>query len=42
MEEKEILGGLPLGSGKILWCVTEMNSKEEIDKLVEVLKEVGA
>ena len=42
LEEKEILGGLPLGSGKILWCVTEMNSKEDIDKLVEVLKEVGA
>ena len=26
----------------ILWCVTEMNSKEEIDRLVEVLKEVKA
>ena len=44
LEEKGILGGLPLTGdkkGQILWCVTEMNTKEEIDTLVETLKEVA-
>jgi len=27
-----ILGGLPIGDG-ILWCCTELNTKEEIDRL---------
>lgn len=36
-----ILGGLPV-SGGILWCATEMNSKADIDELIEVLKEVRA
>lgn len=40
LEENDILGGLPVEGG-ILWCVTEMNSKEEIDKLCEILKEVA-
>ncbi|MCR5794018.1 MAG: aminomethyl-transferring glycine dehydrogenase subunit GcvPA [Solobacterium sp.] len=35
-----ILGGLPLEGGKILWCATEVNTKEEIDKAVSLLKEV--
>jgi glycine dehydrogenase subunit 1 len=35
---RDILGGLPIGGG-ILWCVTEMNTKERIDELVSVLKE---
>ena len=39
LQEYEILGGLPLEDG-ILWCVTEKNTKEEIDLLVELLKEV--
>ena len=38
LEEKGILGGLPVENG-ILWCATELNSKEEIDALV---KEVSA
>jgi len=45
LEEQGILGGLPLSgelSGCILWCVTEMNSKEEIDRLAVILKEVCA
>lgn len=41
LAEKGILGGLPV-SGGILWCVTEMNSKAEIDELVEILKGVRA
>lgn len=40
LEDNGILGGLPIGDG-ILWCVTEMNSKEDIDKLVEILKEAA-
>ncbi|MEA4894308.1 MAG: aminomethyl-transferring glycine dehydrogenase subunit GcvPA [Oscillospiraceae bacterium] len=41
LEEKGILGGLPLEDGSILWCVTEMNTKSEIDALVEILKGVS-
>ena len=32
--ENDILGGLPLEGGKILWCCTEKNSKAAIDELV--------
>ena len=42
LEKHGILGGLPLEGGQILWCVTERNSKEEIDTLVQILKEVAA
>ncbi len=34
LAEKGILGGMPVEGG-ILWCCTEMNSKEEIDALVK-------
>ena len=37
---KDILPGLPLSNNRILWCTTEVNSREEIDWLVEVIKEV--
>ncbi|HHT83894.1 MAG: aminomethyl-transferring glycine dehydrogenase subunit GcvPA [Christensenellales bacterium] len=37
--EKDILAGLKLGENEILWCVTETNSVEDMDKLIEVLKE---
>ncbi len=40
LEAKGILGGLPLPNGGILWCATEMNTREEIDLLVSVLEEV--
>jgi glycine dehydrogenase subunit 1 len=43
LEERGILGGYPLtgaNHGHILWCVTEMNTKEEIDSLVNIVKEV--
>jgi glycine dehydrogenase subunit 1 len=36
LEKEGVLGGYPVGGG-ILWCVTEMNTKEEIDKLTEIL-----
>jgi len=40
LEANDILGGLVIPEG-ILWCATEMNSKEEIDKLVSLVKEVA-
>ena len=39
LEREGILGGYPVDGG-ILWCVTEMNTKEEIDNLVNILKDV--
>ncbi|MDD4571196.1 MAG: aminomethyl-transferring glycine dehydrogenase subunit GcvPA [Clostridia bacterium] len=39
LEKKGILGGYPVDDG-ILWCVTEMNSKAQIDTLVSIIKEV--
>ncbi|WP_411675847.1 aminomethyl-transferring glycine dehydrogenase subunit GcvPA [Caproicibacter sp.] len=39
LEQHGILGGLPLPDGGLLWCVTEYNSKEEIDRLAELLEE---
>lgn len=41
LAEKGILSGLPLEGGRMLWCATETNSKEQIDALVEALKEVA-
>lgn len=41
--KRGILAGLPLCSdmaGHMLWCVTEMASKADIDELVEAVKEV--
>lgn len=37
LADEGILGGLPLEDG-ILWCATEMNSKEDMDRLVSILK----
>lgn len=39
LEQEGILGGYPVGDA-ILWCVTEQNSKAQIDTLVQILKEV--
>ena len=42
LEAEGILGGYPLSAdkeGMILWCCTEMNTKEEIDRVVSILKE---
>ncbi|MFV0353426.1 MAG: aminomethyl-transferring glycine dehydrogenase subunit GcvPA [Oscillospiraceae bacterium] len=41
LEDNGILGGLPVQGG-LLWCVTELNSKEEIDVLCQICKEVVA
>jgi glycine dehydrogenase subunit 1 len=37
LEKEGILGGYPVERGGLLWCVTEMNTKEEIDELAEIL-----
>ena len=42
LEDHEILGGLPLNDHEILWCATEMNRREQIDHLVELIREVTA
>ena len=43
LAQKGILGGYPLSgdlAGCILWCATEENSKEEMDQVIAVMKEV--
>ena len=39
LEKNNILGGLPVDGG-ILWCVTEKVSKETLDKVISIVKEV--
>ena len=39
LEKHGILGGYPLSDKELLWCVTEANTKEEIDKLAQILQE---
>ncbi len=41
LEKHGILGGLPVNGG-ILWCATEKNTKDQIDELVKIVKEVCA
>lgn len=36
LEERGILGGLPIAPGKILWCATELNTKEELEEAAEI------
>jgi glycine dehydrogenase subunit 1 len=39
LEKHGILGGLPIKSNEILWCATETISKEDIDKVIAIIKE---
>lgn len=39
LEERGILGGLPVADG-LLWCVTELCTKEQIDEMAEIVREV--
>ena len=39
LEKEDILGGLPIGEGRMLWCATEMNTAEEIGRAAAVVKE---
>ena len=40
LEKKDVLGGLPLPDGGILWCATELNTKAEMDLVAETAREV--
>lgn len=37
LEDNGILGGLPLDGNRILWCVTEKNTKDDMDRLCDIL-----
>ena len=37
-----ILGGLPLAGNRMLWCATEMNTREEMDRTAAIVREVTA
>ena len=39
LAEKNILGGAEVEDG-ILWCVTELVSREKLDEVVSIVKEV--
>ena len=41
LEKAGILGGLPVKEG-VLWCATEKVSRDELDKAVQIVKEVLA
>ena len=41
LEDAGILGGLPVEEG-VLWCATEKQSREELDRAVAIVKEVLA
>lgn len=41
LETKEFLGGLNLGDGQYLLCATEVRTKEEIDKFVNIVEEAA-
>ena len=40
LDKEGILGGLPTDKG-ILWCCTEKNTRRDIERLAEILKEVS-
>lgn len=40
LEAEDILGGLPVDGG-ILWCATEQNTREQMDKVIRIAKEVA-
>ena len=42
LEEEGYLGGLPVGEDMLLWCATEKNTKAEMDRLAQLVKEVLA
>ena len=42
LEEEGYLGGLPVGEDMLLWCATEKNTKAEMNRLAQLVKEVLA
>ena len=41
LAQQGILGGYKIGTHEILWCATEMNSREEMDKCASICGEVN-
>ena len=41
LSDKGILGGLKLSDTEILWCATELNTKEQMDAVIEIVKGVS-
>lgn len=39
LREHNILSGLPLDGNRMLWCVTEKARKEDLDGIIEILRE---
>ena len=37
LDQNDILSGYPLDEHHMLWCATEANSKEEMDKVIDIL-----
>ena len=42
LRREGILGGLPLEGNRMLWCATEMNAREEMDRAAAIVGEVTA
>ncbi len=42
LRSEGILGGLPLEDSRMLWCATEMNTREEMDRVAAIVREVTA
>ena len=40
LEAKDILGGLPLHDDRLLWCATEQLSREQLDTVIQTVREV--
>ena len=40
LDEKNILGGLPIGEDGILWCATEQVTREQLDTAIAAVREV--
>ena len=40
LRKEGILGGLPLAEKRMLWCATEMNTREEMDRAAAAVREV--
>ena len=40
LEEHGILGGLKLSDREILWCATEVNTREEMDETASIVRNV--
>jgi glycine dehydrogenase subunit 1 len=40
LEQKDILGGLPIGDDQLLWCATEQVSREQLDTAIQTIREV--